>query len=72
MALSIQIAKLKFHQYELRAVSPSLMLAKVTHYMVYNFSNTLYCMVGNFQGVQFLRFSRLVPELDPPNKHVCT
>ena len=34
MALSIQIAKFKFHQYELRAVSPNLMLAKVTHHPV--------------------------------------
>ena len=35
MELSIQIAKFKFHQYELRAVSPNLMLAKVTRYTVY-------------------------------------
>ena len=72
MALSIQIAKLKFHQYELRAVSPNLILAKVTRYTVYDFSNSLYCIVGNFQGVQFLQFSQLVPELDPRNKHICT
>ena len=35
MALSILIAKFKFHQYELRAVLPNLMLTKVTHYTVY-------------------------------------
>ena len=34
MELSIQIAKFKFPQYELRAVTPNLMLAKVTRYMV--------------------------------------
>ena len=34
VALSIQITKFKSHQYELRAVSPNLMLAKVTHYTV--------------------------------------
>ena len=34
MVLSIQIAKFKFHQYELRAVSPNLMLA-MQSYPVY-------------------------------------
>ena len=34
MMLSIQIAKFKFRQYQLRAISPNLMLAKVTHYTV--------------------------------------
>ena len=32
--ISIQIAKLKFHQYQIRAVSPNLTLTKVTHYTV--------------------------------------
>ena len=31
MMLIIQIAKLKFHQYQMRAVSRNLTLAKVTH-----------------------------------------
>ena len=35
MMLSIQIAKFKFHQYQLRAVSPNLMLTIITHYTVY-------------------------------------
>ena len=35
MTLSIQIAKFKFRQYQLRAVSPNLMLAKVTRYTVH-------------------------------------
>ena len=30
--LSIQNAKFKFHQYQLRAIFPNLMLVKVTHY----------------------------------------
>ena len=34
MVLSIQIAKFKFHQYELRAVSPNLMLTNVTRYTI--------------------------------------
>ena len=34
MKLSIQIAKFKFCQYQLRAVSPNLMLTEVTHYTV--------------------------------------
>ena len=33
MMISIQIAKFKFHKYHLRAVSPNLMLAKITSYM---------------------------------------
>ena len=35
MTLSIPIAKFKFHQHQLRAVSPNLMLAKLTRYTVY-------------------------------------
>ena len=36
MAVSIEIVKFKLHHYEMRAISPSLMLTKVTHYnMVY-------------------------------------
>ena len=34
MMLSIQITKLKFRQYKLRAISPNLIFAKVTRYMV--------------------------------------
>ena len=34
MAVSIQIAKFKFFQYQWRAISPNLMLAKVTRYTV--------------------------------------
>ena len=34
MMLSIQITKFKFRQYQLRAVLPDLMLAKVTRYTV--------------------------------------
>ena len=34
MTLSIQIAKFKFHQYQLRAASPNLMLTKITCYTV--------------------------------------
>ena len=34
MTLCILIAKFKFHQYERRAVSPNLMLAKITRYTV--------------------------------------
>ena len=37
MALSIQIAKFKFHQYQLKELFRQiLMLTKVTHYMVFN------------------------------------
>ena len=32
MTLSIQITKFEFHQYEMRAVLPNLMLTKVTRY----------------------------------------
>ena len=35
MEVSIQIAKFKLHHYQSRAISPSLMLTKVTHYTVY-------------------------------------
>ena len=35
MALSIQITKLKFHQYQLRANLPNLMLTEDTRYMLY-------------------------------------
>ena len=35
MVLSIQIAKFKIRQYQLRAFPPNLMLAKVTHYTVF-------------------------------------
>ena len=35
MTLSIQIAKLKFSQYQLKAISPNFMLAKVTRFTVY-------------------------------------
>ena len=35
MTPSIQIAKFKFRQYQLRAVSPNLMLARFTRYTVY-------------------------------------
>ena len=34
MALSIQIAKFKFHQYELRVVSPNLMLTSISVIMI--------------------------------------
>ena len=34
MMLYVQIAKFKFRQYQMRAVSPNLILAKVTHYVV--------------------------------------
>ena len=34
MMLSIQIAKFKFYQYQLRAVSPNLMFAKLTRYTI--------------------------------------
>ena len=34
MAVSIQIAKFKLRQYQWRAISPHLMLAKVTRYTV--------------------------------------
>ena len=40
MMLSIQIAKFKFHQYQVRAVLPNLMLAKVTRYTVVHSSTT--------------------------------
>ena len=35
MTFSIQIAKFKFHQYQLKAVSPNLMPVKVTCYTVF-------------------------------------
>ena len=35
MALSIQITKFKFHQYELRAVSPNSMLASYRYTVLY-------------------------------------
>ena len=35
MTLSIQIAKFKFHRYQMRAISPNLMLTKVTHYTIH-------------------------------------
>ena len=35
MMLSIQIAKFKFRQYQMRVVSPNLMLAKVTRYAIF-------------------------------------
>ena len=35
MTLSIQIAKFKCRQYQLRAVSPNLMFTKITCYTVY-------------------------------------
>ena len=35
MTLSMQMAKFKFRQYQLRAVSPNLMLAKITRYTVH-------------------------------------
>ena len=35
MTLSIQITKFKFHQYQLKAILPNLMLTKLTHYTVY-------------------------------------
>ena len=35
MALRIQIAKFKLHQYLLRANSPYLMFTKLSHYTVY-------------------------------------
>ena len=34
MAVRIQIANFKLCQYQQRAISPNLMLAKVTHYTV--------------------------------------
>ena len=34
MMLSIQVTKFKFPQYQPRAISPNLMLTKVTSYMV--------------------------------------
>ena len=44
MMLSIQIAKFKFRQYQLRATLPNnLMLAKVTHYTVYAFILFILC-----------------------------
>ena len=36
MMLIIQIVKFKFRQYQMRAISPNLMLVKVTCYMVLN------------------------------------
>ena len=32
MVVIIQIAEFKLHQYQWRAISPNLMLAKTTHY----------------------------------------
>ena len=34
MTLNIQIAKFKFRQYQLIAISPNLTLTKIIHYMV--------------------------------------
>ena len=34
MTLRNQVAKFKFRQYHLRAVSPNLMLTKITHYNI--------------------------------------
>ena len=45
MMLRIQIAKFEFRQYQLKAVSPNLMLAKVTRY-------TVIFMDGNFCDCQ--------------------
>ena len=42
--LSIQIAKVIFHQYQLKPVLPNLMLAKITRYTVYKIAvNPLPC-----------------------------
>ena len=40
MILSVQIARFKSHQYQHRAISPNLMLSKVTHYTVYSIALT--------------------------------
>ena len=45
MVLRIQIAKLKFRQYQLRANSPNLMLAKVSRYTV--------CILGTVNGCDY-------------------
>ena len=42
--VSIQIAKFKFCQYQMRAVLPNLMLGKVTCYIVYIIIITRYCV----------------------------
>ena len=42
MRLSIQIIKFKFHEYQMRAVLPNLMLAKVICYTVHTSSPQLF------------------------------
>ena len=44
MTLSVQIAKFKFHQYQLRAILPNLMLAKLTHYTVFYNKEATRCL----------------------------
>ena len=44
MVGSIQITKFKFFQYHWRAISPNLMLAKVTRYTIIVLLNLLYLM----------------------------
>ena len=52
MTLSIQITKFKSHQYRMRAVSPNLMLAKVTCYTVHGCIIHI-CNVITYHTVQF-------------------
>ena len=49
MVLRIQIAKFKFCQYQLRANSPNLMLARLSRYTVYTFTCAVPFMWGSLR-----------------------
>ena len=51
MAVSIQITKFKLPQYQWRAISPNLMMAKVTRYKVYSITTIIIIYSHTFKNV---------------------
>ena len=70
MTPSIKIAKFKFHQYVLRAVSPNLLLAKVSRYTVVNQNDFVELILLRLVALplqlllkEYMKFSKGVPNL---------
>ena len=69
MILIIKITKFKSHQYQVRTISPNLMLAKVTHYTVH----TLYMYVyQNFILLKVVAAWRTLQEVCPAPGSPCS
>ena len=54
MTLYIKIAKFKFCQYQVRAISPNLMLTKITRYYTVQREHTVQVQYGTYNVVLYV------------------